>query len=187
MVEAKQVLPGFSQKEKAEVKVNPMKEIRVEKITLNMGIGPEPEELKKAEAILQRITERKPVKTKAKVRQPTWGLRPGIPIGVKVTLRKKKAVDFLKNAFAAKENRLSKGCFDVNGNFGFGIQEYIDLPGTKYDPKLGIKGLDVLVTLERPGYSIKKKKLSRHIGKKHLISRNEAMNFIKGIYGVELE
>lgn len=171
----------------SEEKENPMKEITVEKVSLNMGIGPEPEELKKAEAILERISGGKPVKTKAKVRLPIWGLRPGIPIGVKVTLRNEKADAFLKNALAAKENKLNRKSFDTSGNFGFGIQEYIDLPGTKYDPKLGIKGFDVLVTLGRPGYRVRRKKLSRQLGKKHLISRNEAMEFIEKKYAVELE
>ncbi len=165
-----------------------MKEIRLEKVTVNMGIGPHPEEMKKAKKILEQITGSKPIETKAKVRLPTWGIRPGLPIGLKVTLRKDKAKDFLTLALKAKDNKLSRKNFDNLGNFGFGIREHIDLPGIKYDPKLGIKGFDVLVTLERKGYSVKRRKIKKSkIGRKHLITKDEAIEYMKKEFGVDVE
>lgn len=167
---------------------NKMREIKVAKITVNMGVGPEPSEMKTSQKIIEKITESKSVQTKCKVRQPKWGIRPGLPIGLKVTLRNTKAVEFLKRALAAKGNQLTKKCFDYQGNFGFGIHEYIDLPGIKYDPSLGVKGFDVLVTLERPGYRIKRRKISnKKIGKTHAIPKDEAIKFIQERFGVEFQ
>jgi len=166
---------------------NKMQTVRVEKITINIGVGQAGEELKKAEEILRKITNAKPVQTICKIKQPTWGIREGLPIGVKVTIRGKKALDFLKNAFNAKDKQLKASSFDNLGNFGFGIKEYIDLPGAKYDPKLGMKGFDILVTLEKPGYRVKKRKnQKKKIGRKHLLTKNEAIEFVKQEFGVEV-
>ncbi len=167
---------------------NPMKEIRIEKIVINMGVGEAGEELKKGQEIIEKITGTKTIQTKCKIKQPIWGIRPGLPIGIKVTLRKEKAKEFLQKAFKAKENILSEKNFDQTGNFGFGIKEYIDLQGVKYDPQLGIKGFDVLVSLEKKGYRIKRrKKNKKKIPKKHRITKEEAINFIKKEFGVEVK
>ncbi|MCX8158565.1 MAG: 50S ribosomal protein L5 [Candidatus Diapherotrites archaeon] len=166
---------------------NVMREIRIQKVTVNMGVGESGEALDRAAVIMQQITGRKPIKTKCKVKQPTWGIREGLEIGLKVTLRKKAAEEFLKRALIAKQNILNKKNFDKFGNFGFGIKEHIELPGIKYDPKLGIRGFDVLVTLERPGYRIKNRKIKKaKIGKNQKITKEEAIEFMKKKFGVEI-
>ena len=167
---------------------NKMKKIKVEKVTVNIGAGQTGEELQKATSILKLATNAKPTLTKCKVKQPEWGLREGLTIGTKVTLRGEKAAAFLKNAFIAKDNKINKKNFDRQGNFGFGIKEYIDLPEVKYDPQLGIRGMDVLVTLERPGYRIKRRKIGKtKILHTHLVKPNEAIEFVKQKFGVEIE
>src|SRR3989344_4773416 len=98
---------------------NPMKQIRIEKVTVNTGVGEAGEELKKAQTIMEAITGSKSIQTICKVKQPDWGIREGLPIGVKVTLRKKKAEEFLKKALKAKDNALNAKSFDLKGNFGF--------------------------------------------------------------------
>lgn len=166
---------------------NPMRQIGIEKVTVNMGIGQSGEELKKACSILEKITDSKPVKTVCKVKQPIWEIREGLAIGAKVTLRKDRAGQFLRNALAAKDNQLSRKNFDNQGNFGFGVKEYIDLPNVKYDPKLGIKGFDVLVTMTRPGYRIKRRKIGKkRIARKHTITQAQAIEFIKKKFEVEV-
>lgn len=168
--------------------MNRMREISVAKVVVNMGVGESGEELEKARKILEQITGAKAVKTKAKVKQPKWNIRPGLEIGVKTTLRGKKAGEFLKNALLAKDNTLSKKNFDDRGNFGFGIKEHIELPKVKYDPTLGIRGFDVLVSLERPGYRVKRRKYCKgKVGKNHIISREEAIEFVKEKFGVSVE
>nr|AJS12067.1 50S ribosomal protein L5P [uncultured archaeon] len=164
-----------------------MKMIRIEKVTVNIGVGKTGDELDRASQILAKITQAKPVLTKAKVKIPTWGIREGLAIGTKVTLRGTNAERFLKDAFVAKDNKIGKKSFDKLGNFGFGVKEYIDLPKVKYEPQLGIRGFDVLVTLERPGYRVKKRKLGKtKIRLRHLIKAEEAIEFVKQKFGVEV-
>lgn len=168
-------------------KQNQMKEIRIEKVTVNIGVGKTGEELDKASTILERITGTKPVLTECKVKQPTWGIREGMTIGTKVTLRHEKAEQFLKEALVARDNKVSMRSFDKSGNFGFGVKEYIDMPKAKYDPKLGIRGFDVLVTLERPGYRVKKRKIGKaRVSKEHAVKPEEAIGFVKQKFGVEV-
>jgi large subunit ribosomal protein L5 len=167
---------------------NPMKEIRIASVTVNMGVGQAGDELKRAQTIMEKVTGTKSVQTKCKVKQPNWGLRPGLPIGCKTTLRKKAAEAFLKTALGAKGNAINERSFDNQGNFGFGIHEYIDMPGIKYDPKLGIRGFDVLVSLERRGYRIKRRKLYKaSVAKKHIISKQDAIDFLQKKFNVEIK
>ncbi|HLC79029.1 MAG TPA: 50S ribosomal protein L5 [archaeon] len=166
---------------------NAMRKIKVSKVTVNMGVGKTGEELDRAAQILEKITGAKPILTACKIKQPTWGIREGLTIGTKVTLRGEKADKFLKDALFAKDNKVNKKSFDKFGNFGFGIKEYIDLPKIKYDPKLGIRGFDVLVTLERPGFRVKKRKMGKsRVSQKHLIKVDEAVDFVREKFGVEV-
>lgn len=166
---------------------NPMREIRIEKVTINIGVGEPGERLEKARELLRRLTGKKPTITRAKKKVPKWSIRQGLPIGVKVTLRGKEAEEFLKRAFEAVGNKIYKSSFDENGNFSFGIREYIDIPGMKYDPSIGVFGMDVCVTLERPGYRVKRRKVHRApVGKRHRITREEAITFVKEHFGVEV-
>lgn len=162
-----------------------MKNIRIEKITLNIGAGKNEELLKKGLKLLNKITSTKPVETKTRKRIPGWGLRPGLSIGCKVTVRK-DCEKLLKRLVAAKDNVLKQGNFDNQGNFSFGIPEYIDIAGLEYDPDLRIMGLEAAVTLERPGFRVKKRALKKaSVGKIHQISKEEAMSFVKQL-GVEV-
>ena len=93
--------------------------------------------------------------------------------------------ELLKRLLEAKEN-LEESNFDDTGNLSFGIKEYIDVPGMEYDPSIAITGFDVSVTLERPGYSVKKRKIAGKIGKGHLIKKEEAVEFMRKEFGVEV-
>ncbi len=164
---------------------NPMREIRIEKVTINIGCGEGGEKLERALKLLEKLTGKKPVVTKT-YKRTTFGMAKNRPIGAKVTLRRNDAYEFLKRAFGAVENKISSSYFDELGNFSFGIKEYIDIPGIKFDPEIGILGMDVCVTLERPGYRVKRKKLKRKIGKNHLIKKEEAIEWVKKTFGVEI-
>jgi len=164
-----------------------MKSIRIEKITLNVGAGKEQSKLEKGIVLLKSITGIDPVKTFTQKRIPSWGLRPGLPIGCKLTLRKKKAEEILKRLFEAKENRLNPHQFDKEGNIAFGIHEYMDIPGAKYDPKIGMMGLEVCITLERPGFRIKRRRILRKkIPAKQKITKEEAIEFITKKFNVKI-
>ncbi len=162
-----------------------MEKIRIEKVVINIGVGESGERLERAKKLLESITGKTVVKTKTKKRT-TFGMSKGREIGVKITLRNDDATKFLNRIFESKDKKISKRCFDKNGNFSIGIHEHIDIPGVKYDPKIGIFGMDVCVTLERPGFRVKRKKLYSRIGKTHRISREDAIGFIKKEFGVEV-
>jgi len=165
---------------------NVMKTVRIEKVTVNIGTGEGGERLERAVTLLERVTDGKAVKTKTMKRIPAFGVRPKAIIGTKVTLRGEKAEEFLKKALDAIEFTLKSKSFDNTGNFAFGVREYIDLPGIKYDPKLGIFGMDVCVTLSRPGYRVKMRRLNKaKVGKAHQVTKDEAVAFAKGL-GVEI-
>ena len=138
-----------------------MRKIRVEKVTLNIGAGKDEEKMKKGKKLLKMVTGIEPVNTFTSKRIPGWGLRPGLAIGCKITLRHDKAIEVLKKLLEAKDNILSLNNFDERGNLSFGIAEYIDIPGMKYDPEIKIMGLEVAVTLERPGFRIKKRRIQK--------------------------
>ena len=129
-----------------------------------------------------------PIKTITSKRIQEWGLRPGLPIGCKLTLRKANIIKILPRLLEAVENKLMERQFDQNGNIAFGIHEYIEIPGVKYDPKIGIMGLEVCVTLERPGFRIKRRKLlQRKIPLRHRISKQEAIDFMASNFNTKVE
>jgi len=167
--------------------MNPMRDIRIDKVTLNIGVGEGGEKLQNSSALLDKISGKKAVRTMARVRNPVFKIKKGDPIGTKVTVRKKDAEELLKKALEAVDKKVGSGAFDREGNFSFGIKEYIDFPGAKYDPKLGIIGFDVCVTLKRRGERVARRRRARGIiGSKHRITREEGMEFAKAVLGVEI-
>ncbi len=169
-------------------KEHSMKQISIDKITLNIGTGAPGDELEKSLKLLQKITNVKPVKTVTHKRIPTWGVRPGLTIGCKITLRGKPAEEVLTRLLKAVNNSLPASHFDTSGNFSFGIKEYLDIPGVAYDAYIGIRGLEVAVTLKRPGYRVKMRRVRpQRIGKHHVITKEDAIAFIGTKYQVKVE
>ncbi|HEX54582.1 MAG: 50S ribosomal protein L5 [Candidatus Altiarchaeales archaeon] len=166
---------------------NIMQVPRIEKVVVNIGCGESGEKLRRAEKLLQKLINKKPVRTISRHKIPSWGIKKREPIGCKVTLRGKDAEEFLKRAFIAKDNQIKKSNFDEYGNFSFGIHEYIDFPGIKYDPDIGIFGMDICVSLERPGFRIKRRRIKKSkIPSRNRISKEEAIEFIKNKFKVKI-
>lgn len=166
-------------------KESSMRKIRLDKIVLNMGVGKSGEAIEVAKKAMDQITGKKSCSRDAKATQRDWGVRKGEPIGVAVTVRGDVAATLLKKLFDAIGNKVKGKSFDNFGNLSFGIKEHIDIPGIKYDPQIGILGLEAAISLTRPGFSIRVR--SRHkasIGKKHKISRDEAIEFLTREFGV---
>jgi len=167
--------------------MNNMRNIKVEKITLNIGVGEAGDKLEKASELLSYITNKKPVQTETMERIPTWNLRPHLKIASKITLRGKEAHKLLGRLLKAVNNKLSDRKFDKFGNFSFGVPEYIDIEDIEYNAQLGMAGFDVAVTLERPGFRIKRRKIqARKIPSKTRITRQEAIDFIKKEFGTKV-
>jgi large subunit ribosomal protein L5 len=165
-----------------------MRDPKIAKVTVNIGVGDSGEKLQKAEKLMQELLSQKPVRTIAKATHPEFGVKKHEAIGVKVTLRGEKAKDFLKKAFEAVENNVKSKQFDNEGNLAFGVEEYIELPGTKYDPDIGMFGMDVCVNLERAGYRIKRRARKKHkIPSKTRITKEESMKLFKDKFKVSID
>ncbi len=168
--------------------MNVMDKPRVEKVVVNIGVGQSGERLVRAEKLLEKLTERKPVRTYSKHKIPTWGLKKSEPIGCKVTLRGNDSFELIKRGLYARDNKIPQSCFGKDGNVSFGVQEYIDIQGLKYDPEIGVFGMNFNIALERPGSRIKRRKnVKKNLPKKKMVSQNEAIEFMKENFGVEIE
>lgn len=171
----------------SQIMESSMKKIAVDKVVINIGVGKSGEPIEKAKKALTELTGRKPAVRGAKKTVRDFGIHQGEPIGVMVTLRRDEAIEFMKRVIAAKKNILKESSFDNFGNFSIGIHEHIDIPGTKYNPEIGIFGMDVNIVLVRPGYRIARKSRKRaRIGKSHRITKEDAIAFLKENFGVEV-
>ncbi|HYT00931.1 MAG TPA: 50S ribosomal protein L5 [Thermoplasmata archaeon] len=164
-----------------------MRDIRIEKVVINIGVGEAGEKLVKAQKVLELVTKQKSVQTLSHQAVRDWGVRRNMPIGTRVTLRGDPAETFLKEALGIRNNRLPGYSFDPRGNFSFGIQDYTDFAGMKYDPEIGVFGMDVSVSLQRPGFRVARRAIKRRpIPARHRISRDEGMQFVKDHFKVEV-
>jgi len=165
----------------------PMLKPRIEKVVVNISVGKSGEPLEKASRVLKELTGQNPCKRKAKKTIRDFGIRRGEPIACMVTLRRQKAIEFLKKLLPVVDNKISKECFDEYGNFSFGIREHIEIPGVRYDPEIGIFGMDICVSLSRLGYRVKKRRMKKtRIGSKHILTPEEAIIFVKEALGIEV-
>jgi large subunit ribosomal protein L5 len=159
--------------------VNRWREVRVIKVVVNSGVGESGEPRTKAAKVLQMLTHQKPVATRAVSTNRDFGIRQGQEIGTKVTLRGTVANEFLERAFEARDRQFDPLSIDRNGNFSFGISDYTDFTGMKYDPEIGIRGMDISVEVGRPGYRIRERRVaSRPIPKRLRVSREETRAFL---------
>jgi large subunit ribosomal protein L5 len=167
--------------------MNAMRELYIEKVTVNIGVGEAGERLAKAQKVLEMVTGQKSVQTISKSVNRDLGIRVGMPLGCKVTLRGEVAQTFLNKALPIRERRVYAYSFDKEGNMSFGISDYTDFEGMKYDPEIGIFGMDVSVVLRRTGNRITQRAiLRRRTPKSHRVDREEAIQYMKDNYEVEV-
>ena len=163
-------------------------QVKLCKIVINIGVGKSGEPIEQAKRIISEICDQASVTTYAKKSYRELGIQKNSPIGVKTTLRKQIAEDTLKKLLTACGNKVSKRSFDLTGNFSFGVKEHIEIPGTKYDPQLGIWGMDVAVSLEKIGYGLKRRQIRPGtVGKRQQVSQEDAITFAKENLGVTVE
>lgn len=155
----------------------------LEKVVLNIGVGTSGEELERASKVLQDITKQKPVRRLASKSVKEWGIRKGNPIGMMVTIRGDAAIKLLKRLLIVYNNRILRKSFDDYGNFSFGIDEHISIPGIEYDNTIGIWGLNVSGRIVRKGMRVRTRRKKRtKIKKNHYVKREEAQYFLKKFF-----
>lgn len=129
--------------------------------------------------MLEQLTGQTPVTSKAKYTVRTFGIRRNEKIAVHVTIRGPKAEEILERGLKVKEYELRRRNFSDMGHFGFGIQEHIDL-GARYDPGIGIFGMDFYVVMGRPGFRVARKKIKYgRVGHGHKVSKEDTMGWFK--------
>ena len=134
---------------------NRMEVPRLDKIVINMGVGEATQDKKKVETAAQEmelIAGQKPVITKAKKSIAQFKLREGMPIGVKVTLRRERMYEFLDRLVTIALPRvrdfrgLNPKSFDGRGNYAMGLKEQLVFPEINYDRIEKVRGMDIIVT-----------------------------------------
>jgi len=167
-------------------KAYPMREPFIAKVVVDICTGGG-EELIKAATILEQLTGQKPIQSRARQTVRDFGIRRNEPIAVRVTLRHQIAEAFLQRTMKAKDDVLLLKNWDDDGNFAFGISEHINIPDVKYDPQLGVQGMNITVCVERPGFRIKRRKRRKaKVPYRHRLTPEESMVFVKNKFGIEI-
>ncbi len=164
---------------------NVMRNIKIEKVVLSAAGTAE--KLEKGTRLLKTISGMQPKKLASKKRIPSFGVRPGLETGAKVTLRKEKIEPILKRLLQAVNNEIKKSQI-VDNHFSFGVHEYIEIPGIEYQRDIGILGLNVTVDFVRAGKRVERKKIKRgKIPARQRVTCEEIAEYMIKNYGIKLK
>jgi large subunit ribosomal protein L5 len=172
----------------SQVLENPMRRITIAKVVLNIGVGKSGEAIERAKRVLEQITGQSSSQRRAKKSVRDFGIHKGEPIGLVVTVRGEKTKELIAKLLVSREKKLAQSCFDDMGSISFGIKEHIEIPGVKYDPEIGIFGMNASVLLTRPGYRVTTRvRRPAKVGKKQRVKKVESIEFFKKEFGVTVE
>ena len=184
---AKKVMTTSKKTKKDSTKKEIMSRPSIEKVTVNIGVGEAGDRLQKAVKVLNNITKHQPIRTLSNTTNKEWGLRKRMPIGCKVTLRGKDADDFLLKALKTRDNKMADYSFDDEGNLSYGIPDHTLFENQRYDPNIGIFGMDICITMKKPGYRVKHRRIATHkIPHRHRVKKEETLKFFSDGFNVEV-
>lgn len=165
---------------------NPMRTPILDKLVINIGTGGEDKTFGNAKNLLELITKKKPAPTFSKKRNPAFKITKGQRIGTFVTVRGKEIEPLAKRLLDSVDNRLRESAV-TNNSVSFGIHEYIDISGVKYDPKIGMLGMNVNLSFKRKGERVSlRKRRASYIPERHrIVSRDDIKEYMKNRFNVE--
>merc|ERR1712127_974529 len=157
---------------------NVMREIKVDKMIINIAVGEAGDRLTKAVRVLQQLSDQQPVENKARYTVRTFGIRRNEKIATHVTIRGEKAMDLIERGLKITDYEISQRHFSQTGNFELGL---------KYDPNTGIYGMDFYIVLCRAGFRVQRKKRKRGVvGINHRITKAEALEWVRTKFQAEI-
>merc|ERR1712080_528669 len=165
---------------------NVMRRVICDKLIINIAVGESGDRLTKAVRVLQQLSDQTPVENFARYTVRTFGIRRNEKIATHVTVRGAKAMDLIERGLKITDYEISAKHFSQTGNFGFGVNEHIDL-GLKYDPGTGIYGMDFFIVLKRPGFRVpNKKRKSGRLAPGHRVTKEDAMEWVRQTFNAEI-
>lgn len=173
-------MAGKAKQQVAEVKGekkaqqgNPMRNVFIERVVISAGATGDA--LTKSKKLLEIISSKKAQIVKSSKRIPAFDVRPGLEVGVCVTLRGEDAISLLRRLLGALDNKIKSSSVAEN-HLSFGIKEYIEIPGMEYHRDIGVRGLNVTVVFSRPGLRVQRKKIKcGHVPKRQHVSKQEVI------------
>jgi large subunit ribosomal protein L5 len=167
---------------------NPMRLIKINKLVINIGTGNDDKLQANARKLLQQISSFKPADSISTKRIPQFKISKGAKIGAFVTVRNEAAKALAKRLFDAVSDKVPERSIQDN-TVNFGIKEYIDINGIKYDPVIGMLGMNVNVSFKRPGLRTELKKRGNGVIRRthRRISRDELKSYLEKEFGVTVE
>lgn len=159
---------------------NVMREVIINKMVINVGTGDDKQKQESARKLLELLTKMKPVDAISRKRIPAFKISKGSKIGAYVTIRS-GVKELLKRLLAANDNKINESAITDNA-VSFGIHEYIDIEGIKYDPKIGMMGMNVNLSFRRKGGMrvSEKKRRGSTVPKKHrVIGKEELKKYLQ--------
>jgi len=167
--------------------MNVMRDIILEKVVINIGTGNDTNAQSNAKKLLTSLTGKKSTNTVSKRRIPAFKITTGTHIGAFITIRGKPAKSLSERLFKTVDNQIQIKA--ISGNtVNFGIKEYIDIPDLKYDPTVGVIGMNVNISFKRKGMRVQtRKRACSKVKKRHrLINREDIITHLKEKEGVKI-